>query len=129
MKLVFIHVRITKFRIQDVLSMPVIKSAIKKLRQDKKREKQNDDIRLALKMAIRSAKKTKTGKSVAKAISTVDKAAKNNIIHVNKASRLKSTLSKISKPQSAKTATPTSVKKTSTKSKTTTTKKPKSSKK
>jgi len=84
--------------------MPVIKSAIKKLRQDKKREKQNDSVRNALKSSIRSAKKTKAGKSVAKAMSIVDKAAKLNIIHPNKASRLKSSLSKLAKPVSNKSA-------------------------
>lgn len=85
--------------------MPVIKSAIKKLRQDKKREKQNDQVREVLKSSIRSAKKIKTGKAVVKAISTVDKAAKMNIIHINKAARLKSTLSKLAKPVRVKVTT------------------------
>lgn len=84
--------------------MPVIKSAIKKLRQDKKREKRNDDLREILKSTVRAAKKTKTGKSVSKAVSIVDKAAKNKIIHQNKASRIKASLSKIAKPQSSKSA-------------------------
>ncbi len=82
--------------------MPVIKSAIKKLRQDKKREEANDALRDSLKNAVRSAKKTKTGKSVAKAVAIVDKAAKQNIIHGNKASRLKSSLNKLAKPVSVK---------------------------
>ena len=77
--------------------MPVIKSAIKKLRQDKKREKQNDELRSALKKALRVAKKAKSGKSVATAISTVDKAAKHKIIHTNKAARLKSRIAKLLK--------------------------------
>lgn len=85
--------------------MPVIKSAIKKLRQDKEHEKGNDQLRDALKSSVRAAKKMKNGKSVAKAISTVDKAAKKNIIHPNKASRLKSSLSHLAKPASAKTST------------------------
>lgn len=123
LKLVLIHVRITKFRIQYVLTMPVIKSAIKKLRQDRKREKQNDELRAALKTALRSAKKTKSGKSVALAFSTVDKAAKNNIIHVNKASRLKASLSKVAKPISAKGSVKPKVKKTIVKSKSTAPKK------
>ena len=80
--------------------MPVIKSAIKKLRQ----EKQNDQIRELLKSAIRAAKKAKTGKSVTTAISKVDKAAKLNIIHENKAARLKSSLSKLAKPVRSKVA-------------------------
>ncbi|MDO8270137.1 MAG: 30S ribosomal protein S20 [Candidatus Levybacteria bacterium] len=84
--------------------MPVIKSAIKKLRQDKKREKQNDDLREILKSTVRAAKKTKTGKSVSKAVSIVDKAAKNKIIHQNKASRIKASLSRLAKPQSGKSS-------------------------
>ncbi len=82
--------------------MPVIKSAIKKLKQDRKREKENDMLRDALKSAVRTAKKDKSSKSVAKAVSTVDKAAKHKIIHSNKASRLKAALSKIAKPVSVK---------------------------
>ena len=92
--------------------MPVIKSAIKKMRQDKKREKTNDDFRAKLERAIRNAEKTKSGKAVVEATSLVDRAAKNNIIHKNKASRIKSQLSKLSKP--ATSATP---KKTATQAK------------
>ena len=84
--------------------MPVIKSAIKKLKQDKKREAQNDMLRASLRMSVRNAKKSKSGKSVSKAMSIVDKAAKNNIIHKNKASRMKVTLSKLAKPSSLKSA-------------------------
>lgn len=82
--------------------MPVIKSAIKKLRQDKKREKENDLLRNSLKSTVRIAKKDKSSKSVTKAISTVDKAAKHKIIHTNKAARLKAALSKLAKPVSVK---------------------------
>lgn len=101
--------------------MPVIKSAIKKLRQDKKREKQNDEMREILKSTIRAAKKIKTGKSVSKAVAIVDKAAKNRIIHHNKASRIKSSLAKLAKPTSSKTAqkVSSSPKKTQTGKKTT----------
>lgn len=98
--------------------MPVIKSAIKKLRQDRKHEKQNDLLRNDLRKALREVKKIKSGKSASKAISIIDKASKNNIIHKNKASRLKSSISKIVKPlaKSAKSASkPKSGKKTSKK--------------
>ena len=109
--------------------MPVIKSAIKKLRQDKKREKRNNDLRDSVKNAIRLAKKSKSGKTIAKAISTVDKAAKKNIIHKNKAAKLKSTLSKIGKPVSHKVATKPSVAKNTVKQTILKTKKPASKKK
>lgn len=99
--------------------MPVIKSAIKKLRQDRKREKKNDALRSSLKLAVSKAKKTKSGKAVAQAVSIVDKAAKNKIIHTNKAARMKSSLTKIAKPASSnapkKTAATTTPKKASTK--------------
>lgn len=78
--------------------MPVIKSAIKKLRQDKKREKQNDTIRATVKSAIKKAQKDTKGESVRAAISLIDKAAKKNIFHKNKAARMKSSLTKIAKP-------------------------------
>lgn len=82
--------------------MPVIKSAIKKLKQDKKREKKNDGLRADLNTAIRKAKKTKSGKTIAQAVAIVDKAAKNKIIHTNKAARIKSSLTKLAKPVTAK---------------------------
>lgn len=81
--------------------MPVIKSAIKKLRQDKKRELQNDALRNSLKSAVRAAKKTKTGKAVTTAIKIIDKSAKNKIIHRNKAARLKSAVSKLARLDSS----------------------------
>ncbi len=55
-----------------------------------------------MKNAVRSAKKSKTGKSVSKAIAIIDKAAKQGIVHNNKASRLKSSLNKLAKPVSVK---------------------------
>lgn len=89
--------------------MPVIKSAIKKLKQDKNRQKLNDVLRDTLKSSVKNAKKSKTGKSVAKAISIVDKAAKKKIIHPNKASRMKAGLSKIAKPANVKSSEKTTV--------------------
>lgn len=75
--------------------MPVIKSAVKKLRKDKKRELVNKKIRNSLKTVVKIALKTKTVQSVNSAIKTIDKATKNKIIHKNKAARLKSRLSKL----------------------------------
>ncbi len=83
--------------------MPVIKSAIKKLRQDKKRQKQNENIERKMDQAYKKALKVRSEKTVASAFSTIDKAVKANIIHKNKAARLKTKLAK-SKP--IKTATP-----------------------
>lgn len=105
--------------------MPVIKSAIKKLRRDKKREKQNDDFRKNLQAIIRAAKKQKTPKKINEAFSAIDKAVKKNLIHKNRAARIKSSLSKPAAkttkvPSSAKTAKkpPTKIKTRSTPKKT-----------
>lgn len=75
--------------------MPVIKSAKKKLRVDRKRELAGKKIKNALIMAIKKAKKVASEKNIKEAMSIVDKSAKKNIIHKNKASRIKSRLSKL----------------------------------
>lgn len=78
--------------------MPVIKSAIKKLRRDRKREKENNVFRNGLDRAVRLAKKQKTTKSVSSAVSLVDRAVKKNLMHKGHAARIKSALSKLTKP-------------------------------
>ncbi len=77
--------------------MPILKSAIKKLRQDRKRTKINRIKKDALKELIKKAKKSKILEAVKKAQSAIDKAAKTHLIHRNKATRLKSRLSKLVK--------------------------------
>lgn len=72
--------------------MPIIQSAKKKLRQDKKRYKKNQGVRNKYKDMIKKAKKQRTKKTMQKAISAIDKAAKRHVIHKNKAARLKSIL-------------------------------------
>lgn len=83
--------------------MPVIKSAKKKLRQDSKREKQNDSIRITLARLIKKAKKNPSIKLLAEVSRTADKAAKKHIIHKNKAARIKSSLAKIVSVKPVKT--------------------------
>ncbi|RJQ27472.1 30S ribosomal protein S20 [Candidatus Parcubacteria bacterium] len=78
--------------------MPLIKSAIKKLRQDRKKEKIRDQFRKELDKSVKKANKEKKADLVKKAISLVDKAVKKNIIHKNKGARIKSGLSKLAKP-------------------------------
>ncbi len=82
--------------------MPVIKSAQKKLRQDKKRKTVNNIIKTAYKSAIKKlmkpATKSSSKKEMArKATSSIDKAVKKNVMHKNKAARLKSKVSKLSR--------------------------------
>jgi small subunit ribosomal protein S20 len=83
--------------------VPVIKSAKKKLRQDKKRQEANNILRNALKVALKDAQKSKTQEKVILAVKLADKALKKNLIHKNKAARIKSKLSRLIKTSSLKT--------------------------
>jgi small subunit ribosomal protein S20 len=74
--------------------MPLLKNAKKKLRQDKVRAAQNRKKKAAFKEHLKAAKTKKTKAAVSQAYSSIDKAAKQNIIHKNKAARLKSSLAK-----------------------------------
>lgn len=92
--------------------MPVIKSARKKLKQDKKRQKRNNDVKLAFREAVKVAIKSKTADKITKAVKLTDKAVKNKIIHKNKAARIKSRLSKLIKSTPSKAPTKAPVPKT-----------------
>lgn len=78
--------------------MPNIKSAKKKLRKDVKRTKQNDKHKILIKKLFKQLQK-KSGKEaiefLKKVVSSIDKAAKRNIIHKNKAARFKSKANRI----------------------------------
>ncbi len=82
--------------------MPIIKSAAKKMRQDKKRTQLNKKYEKAYKDALKNLKKLKkaTPESLKKVFSQIDKAAKKNVISKQRAGRLKSLASKlVSKPK------------------------------
>lgn len=89
--------------------MPIIQSAIKKVRKDKLRTARNKKRELALKSLVKKTRTSKAAKDLTAAFSALDKAAKVHLIHPNKAARLKSRLSK------GITASPKPVKKVSTK--------------
>lgn len=78
--------------------MPVIKSAKKKLRVDRKRQSANKKIKALIESSIKNVEKKPTPKGVQEAFSIIDKGVKVNVIHKNKASRIKSRLSKLLKP-------------------------------
>lgn len=84
--------------------MPIIKSASKKLRADRNKEKNNNSLRNLLKKTLKSAGKSPTAANISKASKIVDKMAKKNLIHKNKAARIKSSLSKLIKPKKAPAA-------------------------
>jgi small subunit ribosomal protein S20 len=75
--------------------MPVTKTAKRALRVSKRKGVINKKILGKLEIAIRTAKKSRTSKNITNAISLVDRAAKKNVLHKNKASRIKSTISKL----------------------------------
>lgn len=90
--------------------MPIIKSAIKKVRKDKVRTARNRKREMNLKYLIKRARASKSSKDLQAVFSSLDKAAKVHLIHPNKAARLKSRLSKnvkttpVSKTASSKSA-------------------------
>lgn len=74
--------------------MPVTKQAIKKVRQDKRKTVVNMRLKKVYKTAVSKFRKNPTAASLTSAFKALDRAAKVNVIHRNKASRLKSRLSK-----------------------------------
>ncbi len=76
--------------------MPITKTAKRALRGSKRKERVNNFLKTRLEVALRKAKKTKSKDKILDAISLADKATKRHIIHKNKASRIKSALSRLS---------------------------------
>lgn len=95
--------------------MPVTKTAKRALRGSKNKETVNKIILSKLGIAIRIAKKSKSLKDIVAAISLGDRAAKKQVIHKNKASRIKAQLSKLISGSEAKSK-PAPKKKSSKKS-------------
>ncbi len=81
--------------------MPNIRSAKKKLRKDIRRTAQNVSYKKTVKKTVKNMSKIKgegkAAKELSKAYSIIDKAAKNKVIHPNKAARLKSQISRLKK--------------------------------
>lgn len=74
--------------------MPITKSAIKKLRADKKKAIFNKATKTKAKSAIDNFKELLSLESLGKAFSAVDRAAKKGVIKKGKANRIKARLSK-----------------------------------
>lgn len=74
--------------------MPVTVSAKKALRRDRRRTIINKQIKRKIKEVLKKARRKPTKKVLAQATSLLDRAAKKNVIHRNKAARLKSRLAK-----------------------------------
>lgn len=75
--------------------MPVTKQAIKKVRQDRRKAQGNMRVRRTLKKTVSDFRKKPTTAALSIVYKALDRAAKTNVIHKNKAGRLKSRLSKM----------------------------------
>lgn len=74
--------------------MPIHKSAKKKMRHDEKITLQNRQKESKLRQALKNARKTSSAENLQTVASVLDRAVKINLIHRNKAARLKSRIFK-----------------------------------
>lgn len=65
------------------------------MRKDVLRTKRNKIVKNKVKNLLKAARKDATANNLSKVTSALDKAAKHNLIHPNKAARLKSRLAKL----------------------------------
>jgi len=86
--------------------MPITKSAIKNVRKTKRNTVRNKRFISKMKRAVKeffeTTDKSKAKELEPKVVSLVDRAAKKNLIHDNKAARLKSKMSKFDSAPAAK---------------------------
>jgi small subunit ribosomal protein S20 len=75
--------------------MPILSSAKKALRSSAKKAAFNRVVKSKLKTALDSVKKAPATDTVSAAFSKIDKAVKRNLMHRNKAARLKSQVAKL----------------------------------
>lgn len=91
--------------------MPIIQSAIKKVRKDKVRTERNHKKKAVIKTLLKKARQEKSSENLTLIFSALDKAVKTNLIHKNKASRLKSRLAKVTVSETASKKTKRQTKK------------------
>lgn len=99
--------------------MPIIKSAIKRMRQTEKRRARNVTAKRSLRTALKSFLTTKSTEDLRKAQSELDIAVKKNLMSKNTAARKKVQLVKQAKEAGAKPAAKTVAKKAAAKKPTT----------
>jgi len=111
--------------------MPLLQNAKKALRSSKRKEKVNQTLKSKTRTLVKKAKLEPTAERISAAFSTIDKSVKKNLMHQNKAARVKSSLSKLFKEDKTERKTVTkktastkaTVKKKTAKTKTATNKK------
>lgn len=115
--------------------MPIIKSAIKRMKQTAKRRERNVGTKKAVKAAVRAFTEKPSQDTLSSAQSAIDTAVKKNVLQKGTAARRKSQLAKTAKAAgvkagskkkapASKPSTPATPKKTTTTKKTTVAKKP-----
>ena len=82
--------------------MPIIKSAIKRVKQAAVRNERNVATKRAIKAAVKAFEAKPSSETLSKAQSEIDKAVKKNLIHKNTAARRKANLSKAAKAANVK---------------------------
>lgn len=75
--------------------MPILKNAKKALRASQRKNIVNRGLKTRLKTSMDKVKDSKKVEDMSASFSAIDKAVKKNIIHKNKAARLKSRVSKL----------------------------------
>lgn len=91
--------------------MPIIKSAVKRMKQTTVRRARNVETKKAVKTAVRAFTDKPSAKTLSEAQSAIDTAVKKNVLSKGTAARRKSSLVKIAKeagvkPAAAKKAAP-----------------------
>ena len=84
--------------------MPVTKTAKRALRVSKRKREINTKTLSDLEIALRVARKDQSDSNIQNVFSLADRAAKKNVIHKNKAARIKSAFSKTKKPSKAQSS-------------------------
>ena len=84
--------------------MPIIKSAVKRMRQTAKRRERNVGIKKDIKGAVKAFVAEPSAKSLSKAQSEPDKAVKKGLIKKNTAARRKASLAAVAKKAGVKLA-------------------------
>ena len=77
--------------------MPILQNAKKALRSSRKKTVFNSRVKSILKTTIDKIKKDPTKDNLSSAFSSIDKTVKRNLMHKNKAGRIKAQLSKLVK--------------------------------
>ena len=82
--------------------MPIIKSAIKRVKQASRSRERNISIKKDIKSATKSFLAEPNSKNLSKAQSELDKAVKKNLLKKNTAARRKASLSRVAKQAGVK---------------------------